>query len=462
MDTRTETWDIVIVGAGLAGVRAAIRAGSLGARTLVLEKMPEAGGSSILAGGFFAFAGTESQQSRGLDDTVELLRKDFLDLGKGVNDPALVDAYCRLQLSEYEYLSGLGVEFVEVQPSSGHSVPRGHRADPKQFMALLLAQARKSPLIEIRTRAAATRLSKSSSANRIDTVAVSQDTGSVTVHARQGIILASGGFSRAKDLLELFAPHVKLAIPAGGPGNQGDGIKMAWEHGAALADLGYINGTFGTYPWPEPDELPAVIFPVYRGGIAVNNKGKRFVDESRSYKALGEAVLEQDKGFAYQVFDESIMRQSLSNVPSYNFEGMAKLGRFKVADSFLELAKALEVPVDTFVETVNRYNQDAEKGRDTEFGRKSLSHTFGQILPLRTPPYYAYPCTCMLSTTYGGLRIDSQMRVLNIWGEPISGLYAAGELIGGLHGASYMTGSALGKALIFGAAAAENAIAGST
>lgn len=459
---RSEAWDIVVVGAGLAGLRAALMASSLGARTLVLEKMPEPGGSSLLAGGFFAFADTSAQKSRGLEDSLELMRKDFLDLGKGVNDAALVDAYCSHQLSEYEYLSGLGVEFMEVQPSSGHSVPRGHRADPRQFMALLLSHAKQSSLIEIRTSACAIRLARNQERGPVDTVYVRQGDSREKILARRGIILASGGFSRAQDLLELFAPHVKMAIPAGGLGNDGDGIRMAWEHGAGLADLGYINGTFGTYPWPDPGELAAVIFPVYRGGIAVNIKGERFVNESKSYKALGEAVLEQEKGYAYQIFDESIMAQSLDNVPSYNFKSMARLGRFKCAGSIAELAQSIDVPVDSLVTTVNRYNNDAKSGRDKEFGRASLSHTFGQISPLISPPYYAYPCTCMLSTTYGGLKIAPNMQALNVWGEPIAGLYAAGELVGGLHGASYMTGSALGKALIFGAIAARSAVSMST
>lgn len=455
---RSEAWDIVVIGAGLAGIRAALVASSRGAKTLVLEKMPEPGGSSLLAGGFFAFAGTSAQKSRGLEDSVELMKKDFLDLGKGLNDAALVDAYCEHQLPEYEYLSGLGVEFMEVQPSSGHSVPRGHRADPRQFMAVLLAQARKSSLIEIRTSACATRLARTHEQGPIDTIHVRQGELTEKILARRGIILASGGFSRAQDLLELFAPHVSMAIPAGGLGNNGDGIRMAWEHGAGLADLGYINGTFGTYPWPEPGELAAVIFPVYRGGIAINIKGERFVNESKSYKALGEAVLEQEKGYAYQVFDESIMSQSLDNVPSYNFQSMLRLGRIRVANSIEELAQSIDVPVDSFLNTLQRYNEDARSGRDMVFGRNSLSHTFGRISPLISPPYYAYPCTCMLSTTYGGLKIDSGMRVLNVWGEPIAGLYAAGELVGGLHGASYMTGSALGKALIFGAIAAKSAV----
>jgi flavocytochrome c len=459
---RSETWDIVVIGAGLAGIRAALVASSLGARTLVLEKMPEPGGSSVLAGGFFAFAGTNAQKSRGLEDSLELMRKDFLDLGKSVNDAAIVDAYCKHQLPEYEYLAGLGVDFMEVQPSSGHSVPRGHRADPRQFMTLLLSQARQSSLIEIRTSACATRLSRAYEQGAIDTVYVRQGDVTERILARRGIILASGGFSRAQDLLELFAPHVKIAIPAGGLGNDGDGIRMAWEHGAGLADLGYINGTFGTYPWPEAGELAAVIFPVYRGGIAVNIKGERFVNESKSYKALGEAVLEQEKGYAYQVFDESIMTQSLDNVPSYNFRSMERLGRIKSAASIEELAQSIDVPVESLANTVKRYNEDAKSGRDTVFGRNSLSHTFGQISPLVSPPYYAYPCTCMLSTTYGGLKIDSGMRVLNVWGEPIAGLYAAGELVGGLHGASYMTGSALGKALIFGAIAARTALSPSS
>ena len=452
-------FDVIVVGAGLAGYRAALRAAALGSRVAVVERMPSFGGSSILAGGFFAFAGTELQRSRNITDTDELLRKDLLELGHGANDPALVEAYVKHQLEEYQYIVGLGTYFMELQPSSGHSVPRGHRADPKQLMNILDGQARAEKNISLFFSTRALRLTKTTGSDRINTVLARAPGGEASFVAGKGIILSSGGFSRAKDLLQVFAPHVRRSVPAGGLGNEGDGLKMAWEHGAAFADLGYVNGTFGTYPYPEADELPAVIFPVYRGGICVNKQAKRFISESKSYKSLGEAVLLQDDGVAYQIFDQKIMDQAVAEVPSYNFRAIEAKGRISKADTLPELASKLGIPANALSATLELYNRDAALGVDSHFGRTSLSHTYGNLATIDTPPYYGFPSTAMLSTTYGGLRVNAGMQVLNIWGDPIPGLFAAGEIMGGFHGESYMTGSALGKALIFGRIAGESAAA---
>jgi len=455
----THAFDVVVIGAGLAGFRAALRSAALGSRVAVIERMPDFGGSSILAGGFFAFAGTDLQHSRSIKDTDELLRQDLLELGHGANDPALVEAYVKYQLEEYKYIVGLGTHFMELQPSSGHSVPRGHRADPKQLMSILDAQARAEKNITFFYSTRAQRLEKAANGSRIDTVVTHGTAGEVNFEARQGIVLCSGGFSRAKDLLQVFAPHVRRSVPAGGLGNEGDGLKMAWEHGAAFADLGYVNGTFGTYPYPEADELPAVIFPVYRGGICVNKQAKRFMSESKSYKSLGEAVLLQESGIAFQIFDQKIMDQAVADVPSYNFRAIEAKGRIPKADTIAELAGKLDIPAHTLADTLGLYNRDVASGVDSHFGRTNLSHTFGNLAAIDTAPYYGFPSTAMLSTTYGGLRVNAGMQVLNIWGDPIPGLFAAGEIMGGLHGESYMTGSALGKALIFGRIAGESAAA---
>jgi fumarate reductase flavoprotein subunit len=111
--------------------------------------------------------------------------------------------------------------------------------------------------------------------------------------------------------------------------------------------------------------------------------------------------------------------------------------------------------------TVEKYNRDAAARRDTEYGRMGLSNEdFGQMRQVRTPPYYAYPCTSVVLATYCGLAVDATMRVLDVFGQPIGRLYAAGEIVGGLHGAAYMSGSANGKAAIFGRLAGRAAAEG--
>lgn len=455
-DVGLET-DLVIVGGGLAGHRAALEAARCGAEAVILEKMPEVGGSTVMSGGSFAFAGTDMQKAWGIDDSNELLRKDLLEVGNWVNVPSLVDVYVENQLAEYHFLRGLGIEFTHVQASSGHSAPRSHRANPRTVINVLNEEVRRTRGLSIRLSTSAERLERSPD-GRISHVVARSGSEVIRIRARKGVVLASGGFARSEELLRLFVPQVMRAIPGGGLGNTGDGLRMAWEHGAAFADMGYVKGTFGTYYRLDPGELPATIFPIYRGAIAVNKQGKRFIDESKPYKTIGEACLLQEDALAFQIFDQKVMQSSIADVPSFNFEAVRAKGRIVEAGSIAELADKLGLPKQALCTTVDEYNEDVRRGVDRYFGRRTLTHTFGRIQEIDTPPFFGYPCTTMINSTYAGLRVDEKMRVLNVWGEPIAGLFAAGEIIGGFHGESYMTGSSLVKALVFGRIAARSAL----
>ena len=122
-----------------------------------------------------------------------------------------------------------------------------------------------------------------------------------------------------------------------------------------------------------------------------------------------------------------------------------------------ELAKIIDVDAAQLSATVARYNEFAAAGADADFGRDGLSTHYGKLVKIERAPFYAYPCTSGIIATYCGLTVDADTRVLNVFGEPIAGLYAAGELMGGFHGVSYMTGSSLGKCVIFGRIAGRNA-----
>jgi len=127
------------------------------------------------------------------------------------------------------------------------------------------------------------------------------------------------------------------------------------------------------------------------------------------------------------------------------------------ADTLQALAQQIEVPYETLQATVDRYNGFCDRGEDEEFGRKKLVHNHGALRRIETGPFYAYPSTAAVFGTYCGLRVDASLRVLDVFGEVIEGLYAAGEVIGGFHGGAYMTGSALGKAVVLGRVAATSA-----
>jgi fumarate reductase flavoprotein subunit len=190
----------------------------------------------------------------------------------------------------------------------------------------------------------------------------------------------------------------------------------------------------------------------------VNKAGRRFVDESQSYKLLGDACMAQPDHIAYQILDQDILESGENSVRILDLMHRHEAGQFVTADSLDDLAARIEVPPQRLLSTVENYNRAIDSGTEPEFGRQHLVHEYGTLRRIERAPFHAYPSTAAVFGTYCGIAVDGQMRVRNVFGDPILGLYAAGEVVGGLHGAAYMTGSALGKAAIFGRIAARSAL----
>ena len=450
--------DLVVIGGGLAGHRCALEAARAGATVVLLEKMPRVGGSTVMSGGSIAFAGTDLQRSAGIEDSPERLKDDLLNVSGGYADPALIDVVASGQLAEYRFLTSRNIPFGPVQSSSGQSVPRVHSTPSSSLIDCLNTELNTLSNVSVLTDTRAMRLQQQR--GRFAAVLADRKGTRIRLEAARGIVLTTGGFSRGLDLLRKFAPDASKALPAGGLGNEGDGLKLACEFGANLLDVGFVKGTFGGYFEAVPGEHYTVLLPIYRGAIAVNTKGQRFVDESKSYKTLGAACLEQDRALAYQIFDAAIMAQSMDTTPSFNFRLAERKGRIVSADSIAQLAAALKLPPEQLQETIAQYNADIAAGGDSRFGRSSLVHTHGTPVPIAAAPYYAYPTTTAINSTYAGVQVAPDMTVINVWGERMEGLYAAGEVTGGFHGEAYMTGSSLLKALVCGAVAARSALSG--
>ena len=454
----TRETDVVVIGGGLAGYCAALEAAAVNASVMLLEKQPEVGGSSVLSGGFFAFAGTDMQKAAGIADSKERLFDDLRKAGGDENDEKLLRVYIEHQLATYEWLKKIGVTFKPVQLSSAQSVPRTHPVDPQGLIDRLRALATQTGRVTTLLNAPAVRLIQDEPNGRVTGVQ-STIAGKVEhVAARRGVVLAAGGFSRNEEMLKQFVPHQAAGVRYGGAGNMGDGIKMAWALGAGMRDMVFIKGTFGYHPNARTHEgRDWTKLPVYRGGIAVNQFGKRYVDESKSYKLLGDAVLQQPGGIAYQIFDQNIMDGASDGVPPFDFRSTQRRGLVHEAATLIELGKKIGVDPQQLAATVARYNDLVSAGVDVDFGRDGLSTHYGRLVKIDRAPFYAYPSTSGIIATYCGLTVDPDTRVLNVFGEPIAGLYAAGELMGGFHGVSYMTGSALGKSVIFGRIAGRQA-----
>lgn len=440
------TADVVIAGGGMAGLAALLTAAEAGADTVLLERRTDLGGSTVLSSGLLAFAGTAEQEAEGIADSPDLLRRDLLESGRNRNSRALVDAYCARQADTYRWLAERGVTFGHPHAASGQSVPRSHPIDTNAAIQGLAKRA----------RAAGGRIEFGVRARRLVATdgrvsGVLADTGDGIAEYRSGaVVLTTGGFSRSQDLMTRFAPGMEKALRHGGAGSTGDGLLMACKLGAGLADMPYIKGTFGIFPWPSPGEEGTGILVVYKGAIAVNGLGERFTDESLPYKEIGDACLAQPGEIAFQIFDAEVLGKADPDVPIYDFRKRVGHGQVQRADTVAELADKLGLPPDALAKTVEEYNARIAAGQPDPLGRATLSGGVGTPVPLATPPFYGFPSATVALATYAGVTIDAGARVLDVFGDPIEGLYAAGELTGGLHGAGYQTGTSIGKSAIFG------------
>jgi len=447
--------DLVVVGGGMAGFACALQAAQDGADVVLLEKLSEIGGSSAMSGGCLAFAGTDLQQANHIEDSPELLYADLLEVGKHENDPALVRAYVDHQLDTYEWLKQAGITFSPIiETSSGQSVPRVHTVDPADTVRALATRAKGTGKVRILFDTRAQRLVRDAQ-GRVTGVSAEHDAQAFTVSGKHGVVLGSGGFCKNAEWVHRYAPQYDDAVFIGGEGNVGDGLQMALHVGADCRDMIYIKGTYGKHPTDETNHHS--LLAVYKGAIAVNQDGKRYVDESISYKLLGDACIAQPYGATFQIFDHPIMQSGDNAVRILDIERRLEEGLVIQADTLEALAHQIEVPADVLVNTVNTYNEYVDARHDPDFGRTHLVHQHGELVRIETGPFYAYPSTAAVYGTYCGVCVNPQMNVLDVYGEPIAGLYAAGEMVGGLHGAAYMTGSALGKAAIFGRLAARGA-----
>ena len=256
-----------------------------------------------------------------------------------------------------------------------------------------------------------------------------------------------------------FNPLMLKAQARAGGGCTGDGILMAMAYGADTLDTEYIKATF-CYPANPRHSGSCQAF--WSGAIITNKKGKRIVDESVSYKLLGDAALKEENGIAYIVFDEPI-RQKRMKAKLVEKKWMELYDQGKEPECAFRGNTIEEVAIKAGLdpkglkETITRYNSNIDnKIPDPDFNRTSINSGSGELVKIETGPFYIYPATARLIATYCGVKINTKAEVLNVFGEKIPHLYACGEMTGGVHGAAYMTGSSIGKAMAFGRIAVKS------
>ena len=447
-ESGNEQFDIVIVGAGGAGLAAAVEAHEQGAdNILVLEKMSFAGGSTTMAFGGFNCTNSRFMDEQGKEETPVMLVDKIVKNGAGFADVDMAGIIAMETPKVIEWLDGFGSEWGKIRYADLHC-PTDGTIPGVELVKVLKEQAEKNG-IEIRYNSPAVDLIADES-GRVSGVQVKDASGEYTIDA-QAVILATGGFESNPEMIAKYdnpgLAHIHLAPSHG---NMGDGIVMAEKLGAELRNMDLIQLSCAVAPFSIQMQLPIK----NNGVVFINKEGKRFTNEyseASSDRRITEDILKQTDAECFGVYNETIYQTFMAIdekdfFDEYRMTGIDNSGTVIKADMLEELAEKLGVDQETFLATMNGLKTDNIGNEEVV----KLADTY------KSGPYYAVTLTPGVMDTLGGVLADTTGRVINKEGKPIKGLYAAGEVIGNVQGAYYSVG--LGEAVVFGRVSARNAI----
>ena len=490
------TCDIVIVGAGGAGMSAALQAIDSGVESvIVVEKAGSTGGNTSRATGGMNAAKTAAQDSNawkdatttaveatiakakaaayadkiadliatveeqfeaykanpvGYFDSTELFALDTIVGGSGINDVDLVMTMVNGSAEAIDWLATKNADLVSVGSFGGASVMRIHRALTAEgkttpvgayLVKTLTAEVEAVEKIDLRLNTTATEIVVTD--GKVAGVKVSTENGEYTINAK-AVILATGGFGADLERVAAYQPSLEGFVTTNALTVTGDGIDMATAIGAATVDMEQIQIHPSVYT-----ETSALITEGIRGdgAILVNQGGKRFVNELETRNVVSAAELAQEGGYAWTIVDQKMMDAS-ATYNGYYTKGFAVMG-----NTIEELAAAMGTDAAVLTETMNTWNAAVAAQNDAEFGRLSFAN------PLDTAPFYAVKVAPGIHHTMGGLKINTVAEVLTEAGEAIPGLFAAGEVTGGVHGGNRLGGNAVCDIVVYGRIAAQSAAA---
>lgn len=440
--------DIVIIGAGGAGLVAGTEAASKGARVIILEKMGIVGGNSNFSTGGINASYTKEQQRLGIKDSKEVFFEDTMKGGQYLNDPELVHKLVDNSAAMVEWLQSpmIGADLSDVGIFGGATNKRIHRPQGGQAIGAhlvpLLHKAALAQGAEIRLNNKVTDILEENGEAR--GVKVSYEGGEYTIKAK-AVIITTGGFGANAEMVTKYVPRLQGFGTTNHKGATGDAFAMVEKFKADLIQMSEIQ----THPTVVKGTGIMITEAVRgNGAILVNKTGRRFVNEMETRDIVSEAVLKGPGKTAYIVFDQGI-RDSLKAIEMY-----AKQGLLTEAPTVKELADKLLIDSVALDYTVQEYNEFVAKKNDEEFGRKPAS----MERSISTPPFYAIEIEPAVHHTMGGLKINTKAQVINESGNPIPRLFAAGEVTGGVHGAERLGGNAVADICIFGKIAADSAL----
>lgn len=445
---------LLIVGAGAAGLCAALAAKESGVDAVVVERDAVPSGSTALSAGLIPAAGTRFQRAKGIADSAELLAADVLRKAHDEPDVAIVDAVASASGPLVEWLAdryGLPFDVVDNFNYPGHSALRMHGLPSRTGRELIdrLRQVAEANDIVILTKCAVERLFADGH-GRIRGVEITRGDASRERVGCDALILACNGYGGNPDLVRRFIPEMADALYFGHPGNRGDAV--LWGEGLG-AGLSALSGYQGHGSLATPHNILISWAVIMQGGIQVNAQGRRFCDESRGYSEQAAEVLRQPGAIAWDVFDERIAAVARQ---FEDFRDAERAGAVLTADVVADLAAQMHVPADAFRDEWDETEILKARGGRDRYGRTFLAEQ------RCVPPLHAVKVTGALFHTQGGLAIDASGRVKRKDGTLFPNLFAAGGAAAGVSGstaAGYLSGNGLLTATTLGRISGRAAVA---
>jgi len=494
-----KTADVIIIGAGGAGLAAAVSAHQNGASVIVIEKQPQVGGNTIISGSAYNSADPDRQSTLQMTElekkTLEgilaeeqtdpmvkewqnTLKKEwdeYLASGKTtlfdsptlhklqtynggdkVAEPVLIDTFAENTLPAIKWLEGLGMEFKnEVFTVLGALWNRSHKpVKPlgtgyiETYMSYI--EENKSDIeIMLDTKADSFIIEDGA----VKGVNAERNGAKVVLHAKNGVVLATGGFGANVEMREQYNkswPSLKSALTTNHTGATGDGIVMAQEINASLVGMEYIQ----LLPMGDPKtgSLSGNIEQGVQNRIFVNKEGNRFVDEGARRDVMTKALMDQKDAYMWVIVDQhSYPSGDTKNNFNETIDDLVAAGRAFKGETLEELAAQIGVDPANLVSAVDTFNKAVDGTVADEFGRTLFADK------IDTAPYYAGARVPTVHHTMGGVEINEFAQAVGADGQLIKGLYAAGEVTGGIHGSNRLGGNALADIAVFGRIAGKSA-----
>lgn len=438
LDKLKDNYDIIIVGAGGAGMSAALEAKEKGMNPVIFEKMPIAGGNTMKASSGMNASETKFQKEEGIKDSNDAFYKETLAGGHGTNNKAMLRYFVDHSASAIDWLDSMDITLNNITITGGMNEKRTHR--PKDGSAVgkylvdgLLKNVQEKE-IPVFVNADIKEITEKD--GKVTGVKVLFDGKQEKTVKSNAVVVTTGGYGANMKLIAKERPELKDYVTTNQEGSTGDGIKMIEKLGGTTVDMDQIQ----VHPTVQQEKSYLIGEAVRgEGAILVNQKGARFGNEMDTRDNVTASINKLPKRTAYLIFDSGV-KDRVKAIAQYE-----EMGFVEKSDTIEGLAAKINVPAKELEKTMQTWNEAVKNKKDQAFDRTTAMDN-----DLSKKPYYAIKIGPGIHYTMGGVKINTNTEVLNKAGKPITGLFAAGEVVGGLHGQNRIGGNSVAEIIIFG------------